>query len=72
VTDATVSIVLTRKVGSVAAVIEDDGQGFDPALVREDGFGLEGMRERVALLDGRLEVESSAESGTTLVAEVPV
>jgi signal transduction histidine kinase len=67
-----VSIVLTRKPGSVAAVIEDDGQGFDPALVREDGFGIEGMRERVALLDGRLEVESSAESGTTLVAEVPV
>jgi two-component system, NarL family, sensor histidine kinase DevS len=67
-----VSIVLTRKAGSVAAVIEDDGQGFDPALVREDGFGIEGMRERVALLDGRLEVESSAESGTTLVAEVPV
>ena len=67
-----VSIVLTRKPGSVAAVIEDDGQGFDPDDSRDGGFGLEGMRERVALLDGRLEVESSAEAGTTLVAEVPV
>jgi signal transduction histidine kinase len=67
-----VSIVLTRKPGSVVAVIEDDGQGFDPAQTREGGFGIEGMRERVGLLDGRLEVESSAESGTTLVAEVPV
>jgi signal transduction histidine kinase len=30
------------------------------------------MKERVALLDGRLEVESSRESGTTVVAEVPL
>jgi two-component system sensor histidine kinase DegS len=64
--------VLTRKPGSVAAVIEDDGQGFDPDDTREGGFGIQGMRERVGLLEGRLEVESNADSGTTLVAEVPV
>jgi signal transduction histidine kinase len=29
------------------------------------------MRERVALLDGRLQVESSPGAGTTIVAEVP-
>jgi len=63
--------VLTRKPGSVAALIEDDGRGFDIAHVREEGFGLEGMRERVGLLDGRIRIESS-EAGTTLVAEVPV
>jgi two-component system sensor histidine kinase DegS len=67
-----VSIVLTRKAASVAAVIEDDGLGFDPTQTREGGFGIEGMRERVGLLDGRLEVESNPKSGTTLVAEVPV
>jgi signal transduction histidine kinase len=67
----TISIALTRKPGTVAVVVEDDGQGFDPAGVREGGFGLEGMRERVGLLDGRLQVESSEGAGTTLVAEVP-
>ena len=67
-----ISIVLVRKPGAVAAVIEDDGQGFDPAAVREDGFGLEGMRERVGLLDGQLRIESTEGSGTTLVAEVPL
>jgi signal transduction histidine kinase len=67
-----VSVVLTRKAGSVAAVIEDDGLGFDTARIREGGSGIEGMRERMGLLDGRLEVESTAESGTTLVAEVPL
>ncbi len=67
-----VSILLTRKNGAVAAVVEDNGQGFDPDDVREGGFGLEGMRERVGLLGGRLQVESGRTTGTTLVAEVPV
>jgi signal transduction histidine kinase len=67
-----VSIVLTRKAGAVALVIEDDGRGFDPADTREGGFGLEGMRERIGLLEGRLQVESRAGAGTTLVAEVPL
>jgi signal transduction histidine kinase len=66
-----VSVVLTRKPSSVAALVEDDGHGFDPAHVRDGGFGLEGMRERVGLFDGRLQVESG-EGGTTLVAEVPL
>ena len=53
-------------------MIEDDGAGFDPRDVREDGVGLLGMRERLALLDGRLEVESRPGAGTTVVAEVPL
>jgi two-component system, NarL family, sensor histidine kinase DevS len=65
-----VSIVLARKPDTVALVIEDDGRGFDPTTTREGGFGLEGMRERVGLLDGKLQVESGAAAGTTIVAEV--
>ena len=65
-----VSILVTRKDGALTAVVEDDGRGFDTGETG-DGFGLEGMRERVALLDGRLAVESG-EAGTTLVAEVPL
>ena len=67
-----ISIVLVRKPGAVAAVIEDDGEGFDPASVRDGGFGLLGMRERVGLLDGRLQIESVDGGGTTIVAEVPL
>ena len=66
-----VSVSLARRESGVAAVIEDDGAGFDPRAVREDGVGLLGMRERLALLDGRLEVESRPGAGTTIVAEVP-
>jgi signal transduction histidine kinase len=67
-----VSILLARKAGAVKAVVEDDGQGFDPAAQTGGGYGLVGMRERLALLGGRLEVESSRGAGTTIAAEVPV
>jgi signal transduction histidine kinase len=66
-----VSIVLTRRDGSVSAVIEDDGRGFAEEQGSENGLGLLGMRERVALVDGRLSVESSPGAGTTLSIEVP-
>jgi signal transduction histidine kinase len=67
-----VSILLARKGGTVKAVVEDDGQGFDEATQTGDGYGLVGMRERLALLGGRLEVESGRDAGTTIAAEVPV
>jgi signal transduction histidine kinase len=66
-----VSVLLTRKDSSVAVVIEDDGRGFSPESAGAEGLGLMGMRERLALVDGTLAVESSPGSGTTLVAEVP-
>ena len=67
-----VSILLTRKGSTVAAVIEDDGRGFSPERMSNERLGLLGMRERLALLDGTLKVESSPGAGTTIVAEAPV
>jgi len=67
-----VSIVLTRRDGTISAVIEDDGRGFEEGSGSGNGLGLLGMRERVALVDGRLSIESSPGSGTTLSIEVPV
>jgi signal transduction histidine kinase len=67
-----VSILLAQKDGAVVAVVEDDGSGFDPGATREDALGLAGMRERVGLVGGRLQIETTAGAGTTLVAEVPL
>jgi signal transduction histidine kinase len=67
-----VSILLVRRNGTATVVIEDDGRGFDPAELREEGMGIIGMRERVELHEGRLTVESTPGSGATLVAEVPL
>jgi signal transduction histidine kinase len=67
-----VSIVVANSDRSVRAVIEDDGVGFSAGNVREQAFGIVGMRERAQLLGGRLEVESSPGSGTTVVVELPL
>jgi len=68
----TVSVVLARDAHTATALVEDDGRGFDASKTREGGFGLEGMRERVALLDGRLRIETRPGAGATLRAEVPL
>jgi signal transduction histidine kinase len=67
-----VSIFLVRREGVLTVVLEDDGKGFEANDVRSDSLGLEGMRERVALHDGRLTVETAPSSGTTLRVEVPL
>jgi signal transduction histidine kinase len=67
-----VSILLTQRDGTAVAVLEDDGSGFDTKAIRTDGLGLVGMRERVGLLGGKLRIESSPGSGTTVHAEVPL
>jgi len=51
--------------------VRDDGRGFDPEAATE-GFGLLGMRERVALLAGQLSVKSSPDGGTAIAATLPV
>ena len=64
--------------GDAAALdVRDDGVGFDVARqesVHSDagGFGLKGIRERIAALGGTFSVESSPGRGTSLAAELPV
>jgi signal transduction histidine kinase len=67
-----VSVVVTRREGSVTVVVEDDGRGFGVGGRDGAGLGLVGMKERVGLLGGRLAIESTEGSGTTIVAEVPL
>ncbi len=65
-----VSVVTSRFDGVAAVVIEDDGVGFDPAQVPPRRLGLLGMRERLALVGGTLEIESQPGAGTTLIARI--
>jgi signal transduction histidine kinase len=64
--------VPTKRERAVTVVIEDDGVGFTRARGRSDGLGLGGMRECVAFVDGRLEIESREGAGATLRIEVPL
>jgi signal transduction histidine kinase len=51
-------------------VVCDDGGGFDvaAATTKRKGFGLTSMRERSEALPGAFAIESSAASGTTIMA----
>lgn len=67
---ATVSVRIEGERLSVE--IADDGRGFDPDGECE-GMGLESMRQRAALVGGRLRIASSAPgSGTLVAAELPL
>lgn len=57
---------------SVSLTVSDDGEGFNPAEVAPRSSGLQGMKERVAMLDGELTVESKAGGGTRVTAHIPV
>jgi len=69
----TVSVLIGLRSGVARVIIEDDGTGFDPDAVRSDGasVGIHGMLERIELLGGRLDIESS-DHGTTIYAQVPL
>jgi signal transduction histidine kinase len=63
------SVTVAADDDEVTLEVRDDGRGFDPGTVAA-GFGLSGMRERLALVDGRLAVVSGA-TGTTLTVTLP-
>lgn len=64
-----VSVTIGRRDDKLIAVVEDDGKGFN--LDETDGLGLVGMRERIELVNGRLQIESKPGHGTVVVCEVP-
>lgn len=66
-----VEVALGESGGLLLITVRDDGVGFEPASARR-GFGLVGMRERVALVEGLLEVESRPGRGTMVRAELPM
>jgi len=85
---SSVSVVVGRSGGTVQLTIEDNGCGFDVAVLNSHGangnggngsgavkgrrgLGVAGMRERLALIGGELEIESSTGVGTTVFARIP-
>jgi signal transduction histidine kinase len=66
-----VEVSVSDRDGQVAVTVRDDGAGFELGA-RSSGFGLVGMRERLALVHGTLEIESAPGSGTLIRASIPV
>ncbi len=72
-----VRILLRRAATSLEAIVEDDGQGFDVPTVLHDpdqpwALGLHSMRERAALVDGWVTIESWPAGGSKVALRVPL
>jgi signal transduction histidine kinase len=68
-------VILKREAREVTLEIQDDGIGFNTALMQREGSygsGLAGMRERLALIGGEVMIESHVGHGTRIVARAPL
>jgi len=74
---STVQVYVTQSERNLTVLIADDGKGFDLNAVAarnadDRGFGLLGIAERVKMLQGTQEIESSASDGTTILIKIPI
>ncbi len=67
-----VRIGLEQSNGYLRINVQDWGIGFDPTEVKEDRFGLQGIRERARLLGGRSTIDSTLGKGTRVLVELPL
>ncbi len=63
-----VSIILSCQSPRIQLTIEDDGKGFNVLDHKGSGFGIQGMKERAMLAEGELNITSSPEQGTKIIA----
>jgi signal transduction histidine kinase len=69
----TVELALRVEGDELCLSISDDGRGFDTAAAwGGSSFGLVGMRERVLMLGGELEIDSQPGEGSSLRVRVPL
>ena len=66
------SVALSVEAGMLLVKIHDDGVGFDPSTIPAGHYGLVGMRERVRLVDGTMEIESAPGQGALLRLRIPL
>ena len=69
--NAVARIRLRRTSDNVTFEVEDSGRGFDPARV-ERGEGLTNLTDRLAVMRGRLSIDSRPGMGTRIFGEIPI
>jgi signal transduction histidine kinase/ligand-binding sensor domain-containing protein len=71
---AVVSVDLVYTNDSLALRVADDGPGFDPTTIEDDGahWGITSMRERVAQVEGEFALHSAPGQGTAIEVRVPL
>jgi two-component system, NarL family, sensor histidine kinase DegS len=69
-TEIQVKIEMTNN--HIFIIVKDNGKGFDTSVKKENAFGLIGMKERVDLLEGKLEIRSKIGAGTVVAIQIPL
>lgn len=67
-----VSVALERVGNDCLLQVRDDGCGFDPVAIRKRSFGLAGMKERMLMLGGKIDISSAPGRGTTIKVDLPI
>jgi len=67
-----ISVSITEAKGQITVFVEDDGKGFVPTDGPGERFGLHGMRERVDLVGGEMEIDSAPGKGTRVEVHLPL
>ena len=66
-------VQLVREEGRLSVIVEDNGKGFDTALIKNNkGAGLTSIRSRVDYLKGEFDIHSAAGKGTLVNIELNI
>lgn len=68
----TVDVNLNMEDTSIHLTVQDDGTGFDTSSIPSGHYGILGIKERVRLVNGSVEIQSEAGKGTLLKVEIPL
>ncbi|KRE44469.1 sensor histidine kinase [Paenibacillus sp. Soil522] len=71
-----ISLEINYQPHHISLIIQDNGVGFHSELIEQDAsrnahFGLVGMRERIELIEGRMEIDSNPGRGTKIMIDIP-
>ena len=72
-----ISVLLRKEGDGLCVVVEDNGKGFDPAILdalpyTDEGFGLYGIKERLSYFGGTVDIVSQPENGTQVTIRTPM
>lgn len=67
-----IEIQLNKLSDELNLIVEDDGQGFDPARVNNNSLGLNSIESRIQGLNGQVDFDSGKGAGTTVIINIPL
>jgi len=67
-----VTVTLRRWQGNYVLEVSDNGKGFNPSLREKNSFGLIGIRERALVLEGKVNIRSIPDQGTSIRLYFPI